>query len=134
MRAFVLLAVIVLSLPGAAFADDFAAYDGKDAVQQGQGGTKLITDGVEFWTSGAPPHRYRVLGVLTDARGAGLLSGSATGSSEAKHVRRLGGDAAIIMGRDSQVRGIFFSEGFAGIAHRNVTLLLVVKYEDEPTP
>lgn len=117
-----------------AIAADFAAYDGKDAVREGSGGTKIVTDGVEFWTSGAPPHRYRILGVLTDQRGTGLLSGSATGTSVARHIRSLGGDGAILLGRDEQVRGAIISNGVVGIARRATTQLLVVKYEDPPGP
>jgi len=125
-------AVAIVLASGHALAADFAAYDGKDAVRDGTGGTKIVTDGVEFWTSGTPPHHYRLLGVLTDQRGTGLLSGSATGSSVARHIRSLGGDAAIILDREDQIRGAIVSNGVVGIARRATTQLLVVKYEDLP--
>ena len=117
---------------GPALAADFAAYDGKDVMRDGTGGTKIVTDGVEVWTTGTPPHHYRILGVLTDKRGTGLLSGSATGGSVARHIRSLGGDGAIILDRDEQMRGAIISNGVVGIARRATTQLLVVKYEDPP--
>lgn len=134
-RATGLVLALSLAAGGAAAASDFASYDGKDAIRDGQGGTKITTESVEFWTSGSPPHRYRILGVLTDSRGSGLLSGSVTGSGVAKHVRALGGDAAIILSQDSQVRGAIISSGVVGVARRNTTQLLIVKYEDaSPSP
>jgi hypothetical protein len=133
VRLTALILSLALVAGTATAASDFASYDGNDAVREGQGGTKVTTDGVEFWTSGAPPHRYRVLGVLTDSRSSGVFSGSATGSSVAKHIRSLGGDAAILMSQDSQVRGAFISNGVAGVIRRNTTQLLVVKYQD-PAP
>ncbi|MFL5297806.1 MAG: hypothetical protein ACJ798_15635 [Phenylobacterium sp.] len=134
MKSSLLVSFIAAALLACsqAVAADFAAYDGKDAVREGEGGTKVVTDGIEFWTSGAPPHRYRILGVLTDQRGTGLLSGSATGNSVAKHIRSLGGDGAIVLGRDEHVRGAVISNGMVGILRRATTQLLVVKYEDGP--
>lgn len=107
----------------------FAAYEGQDALQEGRGGTKVTTDGVDFWTSGAPPHRYRIIGVLNDDRSAGIFGGSATGAGMAKHIRELGGDAVIIMGRDSRVTGAMVNQYGATLARRNSTAMLVVKYE-----
>lgn len=135
MRHVIAVALVVALAGGPAIAgNDFAAYEGKDAVREGDGGTKVITDGVEFWTTGTPPHRFRVLGVLTDRRGAGLLSGSATGHSVAKHIRSLGGDAAIILGRDTQIKsGMLLNNGMVALARRNTTQLLVIKYEDAGT-
>jgi hypothetical protein len=133
VRATALVVIAALVAGPATAGNDFASYDGKDAITEGKGGTKVVTDGVEFWTSGAPPQHYRILGILTDTRGGGLLSGSATGSSVAKHIKTLGGDAAIVLGHDSQIRGaMVLSNGMVAIAKRNTTQLLVVKYEDTP--
>ncbi len=42
----------------------------------GSGGTKITTDGVDFWTSGNPPRAYLVLGVLMDSEDAPARRGS----------------------------------------------------------
>ena len=109
----------------------FAAYEGKDAIQEGRGGTKVVKDGVEFWTSGAPPHRYRVLGVISDKRGSGLLSGNAVGSgSVAAMVKDLGGSGVIVADEDSRVTGAVVSNGVVAVARKRTTQLIVVRYED----
>jgi len=110
---------------------EFAAYEGPDAVQEGSGGTKVTKNGVDFWMTGAPPRKYRVLGIVSDSRGSGLLSGNAlTSPSVAAKVKEVGGDAVVVIGQDSQVRGAFISNGAVSIARTKTTQLLVVRYED----
>jgi hypothetical protein len=128
------VALAVALAAGTAHAGDFASYDGRDAVRDGVGGTKVVTDGVEFWTAGTPPHHYRILGVLTDRRGMGLFSGNPLGPSVAKHIRSLGGDAAIVLDHDERVSGAMVINGSVGLARRQTTQLLVVKYEDPASP
>ena len=36
-------------------AQEFLPYEGKNAIQEGEGGTKKVVDGVDFWADGAPP-------------------------------------------------------------------------------
>jgi hypothetical protein len=62
----------------------------------GSGGTKITTDGVDFWTSVNPPRAYLVLGVLMDSNDAKMMA--AIGSRQlAAKVRELGGDALIVV-------------------------------------
>lgn len=135
MRAILIVVLAsALALPAVA-GTTYAAYEGGDAITEGRGGTKVTTDGIDFWTSGAPPHRYQVLGILTDTRGTGLLSGAAVGNSGlAKKVRELGGSAAVVMGRDTQVHGAMVIGGNVALARRATTQLMVVKYLDDPAP
>lgn len=123
------IAIALIGLPAMAGAD-FAAYEGKGAISEGQGGTKIEKDGVEFWTTGAPPHRYQVLGMLSDTRGTGLFSGAAVGDSGvAKRVLSLGGNAVIVLGKDTQIKGgMINAYGQMMIARRATTQMLVVKY------
>lgn len=123
--------VVALTAPTPAWAGSrFAAYEGRGALAEGQGGTKVTTDGVDFWTTGSPPRKYQILGVLTDQRGSGLFSGSPTGSGVAKKITSLGGSAAILLGSESEVSGAMVTNGVVGVARRNTTQLLVVKYLD----
>jgi hypothetical protein len=130
---FVLLgcaAVVATSTPAIAGAK-FAAYEGRDAVQEGRGGTKVTEDGVDFWTTGTPPRKFQVLGVITDKRGTGLMHGKAVGSAKlAAKIIELGGNGAIVLGEDSQVKGAIVSGGTVMVARRDITQLLVVKYLD----
>jgi len=110
----------------------FAAYEGPDAVRQGEGGTKVTKDGIDFWTSGSPPRAYRVIGELEDKRGSGLLHPDAVGSgSVAAQIKKVGGDGALVLSQDSQVVGGIVSNGMVGIARRNFTRFLVIKYVTE---
>ena len=85
---------------------EYASYEGRNAVLEGEGGTKIVKDGVDFWTSGSPPRRFKVIGVLTDTRKDKLLSGKAMGSSAiAKKVKEVGGGAAILANQDKAYAG-----------------------------
>jgi hypothetical protein len=60
-----------------ALASEFLAYDGKDAIHDGRGGERKTVDGVDFWMTGDPPHRYQVLGSIVDRRHQSGLIGLA---------------------------------------------------------
>ena len=75
----------------------YAEYSGPDAVQTGNGGTKISKNGIDYWTSGSPYGKFQVLGVLSDTRTDKLLSGDAIGSKDlAKRVLKAGGNALIV--------------------------------------
>ncbi len=139
MRAGIILAGLIgVSLVTATPSDagtTYATYEGKDSITEGQGGTKVTADGVDFWTTGTPPHRYQILGILTDTRGMGLLSGEAIGNGGlAKRVKELGGSAVVVLGRDTQIKGAMVIGGNVGLARRATTQMLVVKYLTDPEP
>jgi hypothetical protein len=53
---------------------DFQPFESQAPITgQGIAGTRKVVDGVDIWTFGAPPRKYRVLGVINDTRGAGPL-------------------------------------------------------------
>ncbi len=103
MRAVALAfaAAISTGLAQAAHAGtQFLAYQGADAVKQGQGGDMKTVDGVDFWLDGSPPHRFQVLGVLEDERLKtgliGLLRMSGLERDMARLAHQAGGDAVIL--------------------------------------
>jgi hypothetical protein len=114
----------------------FAAYEGKDAIREGQSGTKLQNGGIEFWTTGTPPHRYRILGVMTDSRPAtGFGSDFASSGGLVKRIRAIGGDAAIVLNASTDIKGaIALGNGVVGVARDRTTQFLIVHYEDGPGP
>lgn len=60
-----------MTAPPASARAKFVTYEGKDAISEGRGGTKVVAHGVDFWTTGDPPKRFQVLGIITDKRGTG---------------------------------------------------------------
>src|SRR3546814_19908276 len=40
----------------------FAAYEGADSVVSGTGGTKIVDEGIDWWTAGDPPRKYPDIG------------------------------------------------------------------------
>lgn len=144
MRNILIVLALTLGASPALAKQTFAPYEGRDAVQVGQGGTRIQKHGVDFWTTGTPPRRFRVVGVFTDRRSDKPLSGDAVGSSSvAKKVLEAGGDAVIVQGSEVRVAG-FISSGSAqafgntiygvgrGRAVNKITTdMLVVKYLSE---
>ncbi len=137
---------------------EYAEYDGPVQVLKGEGGTKTITDGVEFWTTGSPPRNYRVIGILSDQRRDQRFARASFGSDVADQVKRAGGDAVVYLDEAKEFVGTYShasgtstttasataignsaygrsstnssASGF-GIAVRNkITRLLVIKYVD----
>lgn len=119
----------------------YEAYESRNSVVEGQGGSRTTTDGVDFWTMGDPPRRYQIIGIIRDNRGTGPLHGHAIGSSGiAKRVRKAGGDAAILINQNSSVTGIWsqgrattdgnqaYGSGISIPIRERVTVFAVVKY------
>lgn len=139
-----MLAVIAIAVSAATPAlarVEYAAYDGPDSLRTGEGGTRVTQDGIDFWTTGTPPRRYQVMGILTDGRSNRLWDGHAVGSSGlARRAHDLGANALIVVGENQQDRGIrggWFNNGGGGTfyGHRRVqttTQFLVVRYIDQP--
>lgn len=128
----------------------FQQYEARNAVVEGQGGARTTKDGIDFWTTGDPPRRYQIIGIIRDNRGTGVFHGNAIGSSGiAKMVREAGGDAAILLNQNSSVKGIWsqgqasmygnqaYGSGIAIPIQERTTTLAVVKYllpEASPNP
>ncbi len=130
--ALVAVATILFTAPLAA-KQTFASYEGNQAVQTGAGGTKVSANGIDYWTSGTPPRRYQLLGVLTDARKDRLFDGDIVGSkSIAKLTLEAGGSAVIVSDQSVKDAGLVatYGNGFAAArtVHRTTTQLLVVRY------
>lgn len=83
----------------------FAAYEGPQSIMRGEGGTKVVYDGVDLWTTGTPPRSYQVVGVLTDTRRDQRFSAASFGSDVATEVRKVGGTAIILVSESSQFLG-----------------------------
>lgn len=93
------LAAMVAATPSQAQAKiEYAAYEGPDVIKTGTGGTKVSKHGIDFWVTGEPPRRYRVIGSVSDRRSEEWDGGHAIGSrTVAKKVKAAGGTAVILV-------------------------------------
>lgn len=128
------LALLVCAAPSHA-RQHFQPYEGKDAVQEGRGGTRVTRNGVDFWSNGTPPRRFQVIGMMEDRRGNGVLAGEIIGSASiAKATRKAGGDAVIVLSSNVHSAGVVggVSNGnfWAGSVEKRTTQLIVIKYLD----
>lgn len=133
-----------LSVPALAQARiDFAAYEGPPRIEQGDGGTKITKNGIDYWTTGAPPRRYQIIGFVQDKRDEFWDGGQAVGSpSIAKKVKTAGGNAVIMQSQEEAGKSGGFGSGDAFYAwsmsggSKTITRMLVVRYlpDDEPLP
>jgi len=107
--------------PRLSTAGDFIAYEGKDAVQEGAGGAKKTIDGIDFWTDGAPPRTFKLIGYIQDTRRKSGLFGMARMAglegSIAKTAKKNGGDAVILVDATTETIGTFGQSNQTGSAN-----------------
>lgn len=117
---------------------DLSEYDGPAMIATGTGGTKITKHGIDYWTSGTPPRRYQVIGLISDKRDETWDGGHAIGSPKvASKVKEAGGDAVILRSQDEA--GSTGGSGFWGIfamgGSKTITQMAVIRYlPDEPVP
>ena len=103
-RLLVLLLIVAI-LAGCASTDFQPVESQGPLLGQGQWGTRKVVDGVDIWTMVAPPRKYRVLGVINDTRGGGVIPMAGYYSGIAAKVKQYGGNAAIEVSSRSQYLG-----------------------------
>lgn len=142
IRTASLALVLGASAPALAGAKiDFAAYEGPPLIEQGEGGTKITKNGIDYWTTGTPPRRYQIIGFVQDRRDELLDSGNAIGSPNiAGKVKKAGGHAVIVESQDEVGKSGGFGTAspffgwFASGGSKTITRMRVVKYLPEETP
>ena len=105
----VCLALSLSVMGGPVVAQEFEAWDGKPLVREGQGGTKQVVDGIDFWDHGDPPRKYKIIGYIHDRRHKsgiiGKISMSHLRSDVAAAVKQAGGDAVMPVSSNTQTIG-----------------------------
>ncbi len=106
-RVTILLAALILA-PSVNAKTQFAALETREpTVITGNGGTRVTKYGIDYWTSGSPPRRHQVIGMIEDNREIPWLDGSAVGSKAiAKQVKKAGGDAVVFLDRVDHAIGV----------------------------
>lgn len=125
---------------------DFQAWEGRNKVIQGQGGTRKVVDGIDVWTNGDPPRGFRIIGIIDDSRPGGIIPMANLKHDVAKAVRQHGGDAVIVLSSESQLQGYYtisnattnvygrsattFGSSTTFPATRRFSKFMVIKYVD----
>jgi len=132
------LAVATASMPSAAVAQaktTFSAYEGPARVEEGQGGTKISKNGIDYWTSGTPPRRYQIVGMIEDKRDEENSWRTAIGSPKvARLTKAAGGDAVIIQSREEAGKAAGYGAAYPSLGYffsggsKTITVMLAVKY------
>lgn len=90
-----------------------------DGIYQGKGGTKSVVEGMDIWSDGDPPRRYRVLGLIEDQRPGEAKTMSELGADVVSKARAVGGQALIQLSFRSDVVGVKDVDPSTGITHGN---------------
>lgn len=142
-----LFALVLALLASGCATTEFSPYEARsNAVVEGQGGTKVIVDGLEFWNSGDPPRKFTVVGIIDDERPAAIIPMARLRGDIVKKAREAGGDAVIQLGSQSQIAGYYNSSAASAAAYgnsatasgstiampirRNTARFVVIKYAD----
>jgi hypothetical protein len=135
---------------------EFLAYEGRNAVHEGQGGERKTVEGIDFWFDGDPPKRFQVLGSISDRRMKtglyGMIRMSSLEKDIAKAAKAAGGDAVILQSAGDDLLGMGgfsnayanggrgwasgFGSSFSAPIEAHVSRYVVVKYlpDDAPAP
>lgn len=151
---FVLNFVFMLTLSllsDTLLAQDFTAYESK-GLRDGDGGAKKTVEGVDFWSEGSPPFKFKIIGVITDRRHkTGLIGKMRMASLEtdvAQIAKENGGDGVILAASEAEAVGALgmaqgnsFGNGSVagfgasvGVQKQNTKYFVVKYYKDEPKP
>lgn len=90
----ILLCTILTFFLVACVSTEYSHYEG-GKIKRGHGGTKKIVNGIDIWTYGTPPRKYKTIGIIDDVRDGGFSTRKDLYITVAKEVRKHGGDAAI---------------------------------------
>ena len=144
MRLLVLLAIAILT--GCA-STQFRALETRSAnVFEGNGGTKEVVNGVDFWSTGEPPRKFKVLGLIDDERSSAVVPMAMKKSDIAAKAKESGGDAVVELSSSSKITGIYSqstaranvhgsnvavsSTGYAVPVGKSTSRYAVIKYLD----
>lgn len=111
--------VLAVSLVMGCATTEYKSFEGKANVFEGEGGTKVIVDGMELWDNGDPPRKFKVLGIIDDERPGGLIPMSQLRSDMVKKALEAGGDALIQLGSQSQIAGYYTSGSASAYGYGN---------------
>lgn len=128
MKTKLYLATLTLAIAGCATVN-YQPYEGNAVRPGGVGGTKLVVEGVDFWSNGTPPRPYVILGVVDGAYEHGGDATAAIRSKVAAEAKKRGGDAVILMSSTDQVTGGVLVASTVIATSTKAMRFAVVKYQ-----
>ena len=102
---FAIALMLAFTLVGCATVD-FQPYEGKNNLYEGEGGTKVVVNGIDFWANGSPPRKYSIIGMVVSEIGSGYGDEGIIRSSVASEVKKRDGDAAVQVNNNAAFSGI----------------------------
>lgn len=86
---------------------------------QGHGGTRKVVDGIDVWTHGDPPRRFKVLDIIEDERPGGMIPMAQLKHDIVQKARQSGGDAVIFVSSASQLAGYYTASSASAYGYGN---------------
>jgi hypothetical protein len=86
---------------------DFQSWEGRNSIVEGRGGTRKVVDGMDIWTHGDPPRRFKVMGIIEDERPGGIIPMARLKHDIVDKARANGGTAVIFVSSASQLAGYY---------------------------
>lgn len=109
---------------------DYQPYEGKNNLYEGEGGTKVVVHGIDFWANGSPPRKYSIIGMVVSKVGSGIGDEAIIRSAVASEVKKQGGSAAIQVNNNSSFAGIVrTAPGIYVAASAKSMQFAVIKYQ-----
>lgn len=96
----------ISTLVACAATTEFKPFSSGESIFVGQGGTKVVVNGMEIWDDGDPPRKFQVLGYIDDERHGGIPMMQFR-SDMVKKARDTGGDAIVQLTSRSRITGYF---------------------------
>lgn len=130
---YIILVIVALLASGCA-STNYKAWEGKNTVFEGQGGTRNTINGIDFWENGDPPRKFQFMGIIEDDRPGGIIPMARLKGDVAREAKAQGADAVIIFSSGSQITGYITSFGTSTASsvplRRNNARFAVIKYLD----
>ncbi len=98
---------------------DFQSWEGRNSAVEGHGGTRKIVDGMDVWTHGDPPRRFKVLGIIEDERPGGIIPMAQLKHDIVQKARDNGGNAVIFVSSASQLAGYYTASSASAYGYGN---------------
>ena len=97
---------------------EYKAFEGTRAwIVQGEGGAKVVVDGMEIWVDGEPPHKFMILGLIDYSRESNWMYAPPQRSVVVKKARQAGGDAVIKLNSQNQFDDYYMAGGASAGAY-----------------
>jgi hypothetical protein len=115
---FALFAVLAFAFASCT-STDFQTWEGGNSVVPGHGGTRKVVDGMDVWTHGDPPRRFKVLDIIEDERPGGMIPMAQLKHDIVQKARQSGGDAVIFVSSASQLAGYYTASSASAYGYGN---------------